>query len=222
MKARRGKIARLPNHLREELNHRLLQNEPASKILPWLNSLPEMQAIIAEMGSAGGHPVGPCDDNNLSEWRHGGYADWLRRRERLDDTRQLAAFALELSKARGASLAEGASAIAAGKLFELLDACADEGASASSLKDLVQSVAALRAGDLGAQRLAIEHEKLKRKDRELDQAEARFQRETCRLFIAWCEDQRAVQAATAPGDQAAKIEQLGQLMFGDSWRPAAA
>lgn len=40
--ARTGKIARLPVAIREEVNRRLLDGEPASKILPWLNGLPDL------------------------------------------------------------------------------------------------------------------------------------------------------------------------------------
>src|SRR3954468_6317546 len=45
--SRIGKVARLPHSLREQLNLRLLDHEPAKSILPWLNSLPEVKAILA-------------------------------------------------------------------------------------------------------------------------------------------------------------------------------
>jgi len=42
-----GKIARLPRNIRDELNHRLENGEAARVILPWLNALPAVQAVLA-------------------------------------------------------------------------------------------------------------------------------------------------------------------------------
>src|SRR6266481_2497868 len=67
-----GKIARLPHSLREQLNLRLHDHQPHKTILPWLNSLPEVIAILAaEFDSR------PITKQNLSEWKHGGFRDWL-------------------------------------------------------------------------------------------------------------------------------------------------
>ena len=43
----RGKIARLPVELREELNRRIRNGEPGTGLIEWLNGLPEMQAVLA-------------------------------------------------------------------------------------------------------------------------------------------------------------------------------
>lgn len=49
----------------------------------------------------------------------------------------------------------------------------------------------------------------------------RFQRETAELFLKWAADRRAQEIANAGGlGQSEKIEQLGQLMFGDDWSAA--
>jgi hypothetical protein len=67
-----GKIARLPHSIREQLNLRLHDHQPHKTILPWLNSLPEAQAILAaEFDSR------PITKQNLSEWKQGGFRDWL-------------------------------------------------------------------------------------------------------------------------------------------------
>jgi hypothetical protein len=76
MNARNGKIARCPNAIREQLNQKLRDGLEAATILPWLNSLPEVQSVLAERFA--GLPV---NEVNLSAWRTGGYQDWLRRRE---------------------------------------------------------------------------------------------------------------------------------------------
>ena len=71
-----GKIARLPEPVREELNERLHRGELGRECVEWLNFLPEVQAVLAR--DFGGRPILA---QNLSEWRHGGYRDWLAGRE---------------------------------------------------------------------------------------------------------------------------------------------
>jgi hypothetical protein len=75
---RTGKIARLPISIRDQLNRRLLDNEPGPSILDWLNSLSEVQALLAAEFAS--QPVSPA---NLSQWKNGGYRDWLTRRDAL-------------------------------------------------------------------------------------------------------------------------------------------
>lgn len=72
MKARNGKIARLPRPLREQLNQRLLDNEPYARILQWLNARPEVHVVTTQFfGSR------PISQQNLSEWKMGGFQEWL-------------------------------------------------------------------------------------------------------------------------------------------------
>ena len=73
MRTRTGKIARLPDPIREQLNQLLLNGTLAKDTVPWLNQLPEVQQVLAEY--FGGRPI---SEHNVSEWRHGGYQDWLR------------------------------------------------------------------------------------------------------------------------------------------------
>lgn len=71
---RNGKIARLPNNIREQLNVRLENNEEGQPLLDWLNSLPETREVLDEQFN--GVPV---SKQNLSEWRQGGYREWVVR-----------------------------------------------------------------------------------------------------------------------------------------------
>src|SRR5262245_46069972 len=112
----KGKIGRLPLHIREEINRRLLEGQSGSKNLPWLNELDEVSAVLQE--DFEGLLV---NDENLSQWRKGGYAQWLRRRDQLDRTRELAAMSVKLAKAGGGNLAEGAAAILSGKVLDVLE-----------------------------------------------------------------------------------------------------
>ena len=88
---RTGKIARLPHHLRNQLNQRLHNGEPGVDLIKWLNALPEVQALLAEHFA--GVPISP---QNLSEWNNGGFLDWLTTQELLEDAREFAANTAEL------------------------------------------------------------------------------------------------------------------------------
>jgi uncharacterized protein YdaU (DUF1376 family) len=76
---RRGKIARLPRAVREQINVLLDDGLEAAEILPWLNDLPHVRQIITERFN--GVPV---SEQNLSGWRQGGFQEWLLHRELLD------------------------------------------------------------------------------------------------------------------------------------------
>src|SRR5262245_7816683 len=77
--SRIGKIASLPRPLREELNHRMERNVPARILAEWLNSLPEVQALLRD--SFDGHPI---NEQNLCNWRNGGFQEWQTRQEFLE------------------------------------------------------------------------------------------------------------------------------------------
>ncbi|MGA2177552.1 MAG: hypothetical protein ABSH38_21465 [Verrucomicrobiota bacterium] len=64
---RNGRIARLPLAIRQQLNQRLQDGEIGARLLEWLNSLPEVQAVLAA------HFNGqPSNDPNLTDWKQGG------------------------------------------------------------------------------------------------------------------------------------------------------
>ena len=104
-----------------------------------------------------------------------------------------------------------------GRLLEVL-----EEASQDDLLHIGALLAKLKAEetregqlDLASKRAEVERQRL-----ELDQA--RYQRETCRLFLEWAE---SAQARAIIDDRGASIddktEALGRLMFGDLWRGGA-
>jgi len=84
--ARIGKIARLPGAVRAQLNTRLQDNVEGKQIVQWLNSLPEVQELLAEKFE--GRPI---NEPNLTGWRQGGYEEWLLRQEVFAQAAELAA-----------------------------------------------------------------------------------------------------------------------------------
>jgi hypothetical protein len=87
---RNGKIARLPLAVRQELNRRLDEGEQGKELVAWLNGLPKVQAVVA--GEFGGKPI---REQNLSEWKQGGYRDWVAQQEALEIAERLGEHATE-------------------------------------------------------------------------------------------------------------------------------
>jgi hypothetical protein len=94
---RKGKIARLPQALRAQLNRRLSDNEDGAVVLDWLNAAPEVPALLAR--DFGGEPI---SKQNLYEWRQGGLIEWQTRQDVLAEAGQLAADAGDLTLRNGA------------------------------------------------------------------------------------------------------------------------
>ena len=92
MKTRNGKIARLPRSIRDELNRRLDNGETEQVILPWLNALPEVQAVLASQFDAT-----TVKQQNLTNWRQGGYQQWRFEQERHHLVREVVQDAREIA-----------------------------------------------------------------------------------------------------------------------------
>ena len=86
MSARRGKLARLPVAVREEVNRRLQNGVPGHELVGWLNGLPEVKAVLRS--HFGGVPI---SEKNLSGWRRGGFQDALVRERIFVDAQEMAA-----------------------------------------------------------------------------------------------------------------------------------
>jgi len=115
MKARNGKIARLPHPVREELNLRLERSQQSPQLLAWLNALPEAQELVRN--EFGGEPV---SKHNLSQWRRGGYLDWLTKRDFYSEAQSADDFMAESEHAREAPLADKAATVLAARFAGLL------------------------------------------------------------------------------------------------------
>lgn len=156
---RRGKIARLPNPLREQINHRLQNGVEAKKIAEWLNTLPEVRRLLhAEFDGQ------PINENNLSNWKLGGYRDWVNLQESLEAVRRFGADAAELKKAGGAQLTDQLALCLTARIGVALQqqpGDADDAATQlGQLRHFFADLVDLRKGDHDAQRLRLERERI--------------------------------------------------------------
>jgi len=164
--ARLGKIARLPSEVREQLNVRLHNGELGTQLVEWLNSLPEVQAILAAQFD--GRPI---NEQNLTEWKQGGYEDWLRHQEDCSRARMLTEQAHELEKEAGEVRLEDRLAAPMAMALARLLREADESSGGMEKQKMVfgvsRELAQLRRGSHNAERVRLERERWETRQAEL-------------------------------------------------------
>jgi len=160
-RTRTGKIARLPRKIREQLNRRLENGEPGNRLVEWLNSLPEVQKVVA--ADFDGEPV---SEPNLSRWRQGGYQDWLEQQESLESVQRMAEDGPELEQAAKGRLSDHTAVwLLARELAAVRRLKADAGQEAGwkRLREFCADLVRLRRGDQQSRRLALAEERWARK-----------------------------------------------------------
>ncbi len=155
--ARNGKIARLPESIRTELNQRLRDGQSSNLILPWLNALPETKDLPK-----------PINKVNLTAWRQGGFAEDSLRILQTQRLKEMTTFAFQLAQAsqnpspvgrrcsaaltsRDHPLTQGAMILATAQLFELLNNNPD----LDQLTQIIKSLVTLRRTEISQQNANI-------------------------------------------------------------------
>jgi len=154
---RNGKIARLPLAVRQELNRRLDEGEQGKKLVAWLNSLPEVQAVVA--AEFGGKPI---REQNLSEWKQGGYRDWLAKQEALEIAERLREDATEWNAEGRAPVTDTLAFWLVARYALATRRIAETGGQEGwrLLREMCGDIVELRKGDHSAERLRIDRERL--------------------------------------------------------------
>ena len=137
--AGRGKIARLPDDVREQLNQRLLDGQSASAILPWLNDLAPVKEVLA--GQFSGEPV---TAQNLSNWRIGGFQHWHRDQKELTQIKKFGDHAASMSIEDRYKIAGGTTAMASARIFKSLQCTLNEPLSADDISKIAHAAVSLR------------------------------------------------------------------------------
>jgi len=165
--SRNGKIARLPRSIREELNRRLQDGKAGPGLLGWLNEQPECQEMLDE--EFDGKPI---TKQNLSEWRQGGYKDWVRKEEACQRVQVLMEKAGDLEQeAGGMAIADRLGTVLAAELAvatEQLESIQDPKERWARLKEITRELYRLRREDHHARKLRMAEEQYERQEKELE------------------------------------------------------
>jgi hypothetical protein len=169
MITRNGKIARLPKHVRHQLNSRLEDGEPGKQLVEWLNGLPQVQEVLKLR--FGGRPI---SEQNLSEWKQGGYLEWLKLQESRYLVQHLSEQAEDLEADAGdLAVSDRCATLLAVELARnaeaLLQQNSDPRERWRNLQDLLKAVGQLRRDDHQAARLRLEQDRWNREAERLEE-----------------------------------------------------
>jgi hypothetical protein len=226
--ARQGKIARLPASLKSEVNRRLFDGQGAPQILPWLNAQPD--AIRIWEAYFEGMPASP---QNLSDWRLGGHKEWIAQRERVENLKEISAYSLDLVKASGGNISDGAAAIAAGHLVEAIENIGNlvvtggtDDAEADPFKGLsavTNAIATLRKGDRDKETSERKNAtlELNRKRHQLNEeqvalAREKFEQRTVEKFMEFARKPEVQTLLSSRESKSVQMEKLHQMLFGEA------
>ena len=193
-RTRVGKIARLPAETREQVNRMLYDGRTGQQIMSFLDT----------------HGTTDISDSNITQWRQGGYQDWLKSESQVERTRERAELSMRLATAAGGSLTQSILARIAGDIDEKLDGLSDE--DVEKIQPLLNTLVDAEKARLKAIEVGLKGETL-------ELLRSKFQRETAKLFLKWYSDKKARDIADQPETGAdEKVEKLGQLMFQEDWK----
>ena len=209
-----SKIARLPDSVREQLNRRLRDNEPASTILPWLNELPEVRSILSQY--FGGVLI---NHQNLSKWRHGGYERWLEMQAPFAEVAALAGDAEVFSRVSGNKIARGTAVIIAARILKMIRDTSPDKWTADELVKLSHAVTALSQVEQNNEQLELDKEELRLKNEMTTLAWDKHQRTVVEIKRDAIHDIQSQQLEKLQGSNEAKIELIGHRTYGKHWLP---
>lgn len=204
---RKGKIARLPRAVRDELNRRLDNGEPGVRLVVWLNGLPEVQRVLKD--EFAGREI---NDQNLTEWKSGGYSDWQAQQETVVLTKELKANRKELAGAADDSLAECLATVVEARYAAVLHGWDGEMTEEMcrklrGLRWLSQEVVRLRRGDRDLERMKIERESLELRRQKTEEGMKK-------KFEEWAEEADFRERMTPKMTQEEASRELHRILYG--------
>jgi hypothetical protein len=196
---RLGKIARLPREIREELNVRLQNGEVGRLLVEWLNGLPAAQAVLK--ATFEGRPI---SEQNLSEWKQGGYEDWVRHQENCAYAAMLAEMSGDLEEVAGKIRLEerlvAPLVMALARLLREAEESPDGEERRKAILDVGRQLSQLRRESHQAQRVKMEQERWEEKLGEIAERERKEAQKAARTQAIW-EQTKAKFPALRPLDE---------------------
>jgi hypothetical protein len=205
-----GKVARLPNTIREQLNQRLSDGQTGIEILAWLNELPVVKRILAAQFEGA-----PITERNLVNWRKIGYARWLQKQEPIQELKWLGEAASDFSRAGAGKLAHGAAALAAAWLLDYMRRVPPDKCSPADLTRISFAATCLQKGAQADAQLKLAEKRILQKDEQLLLTRDRDQRNAITIGLRLLGDARAKAIEGSSHSYAEKIELLGLHTFGE-------
>jgi hypothetical protein len=169
--ARNGKIANLPSGIRDTLNSRIENGDPGMALVAWLNNLPEVQSTLAESFQSR-----PITEQNLSEWKQGGFREWQQQQKVTDRFHSFLALSEHIEgSAEGFDVPERLAYFLAVELASetsrLLEATTDPKQRWQYLCESLRQLKSLRQGDHAAARTALERQRFEVESERLEKEE---------------------------------------------------
>lgn len=216
-----GKIDTLPAAIRDALNQRLEDGQTGSVILPWINGLAEVKAHL-KINFRGAE----ITDQNLSNWRNGGFKKWQQRREQTQRSKELVEYARGLGEGSGEVFAGGA-AIAGGMILEVLESL-DVRRQVELLEEkpenlpaFISSLARLQQTTGQQEERAMKAKRLEMDREALDLAIEKHQLATAEKLLQKATSQEVQAIINSSSPKRVKMDQLRIALFGDV-KPKAA
>ncbi|HWV99201.1 MAG TPA: hypothetical protein VNZ64_05850 [Candidatus Acidoferrum sp.] len=153
-----GKLSRLPRQIRDQLNQRLDDAQEPNAILQWLNSLPEVQAVV------NAHFDGkPIDGGNLSEYRKRAFRKSQIHRAALEFA---SGFAAQDSPDQPPAVLPRIEhfvqwlSLRLAAVAESSDVAENTQAELRDIRSFLDDIVALRCGELISRRISLEEQRL--------------------------------------------------------------
>lgn len=181
-KIRRGKIARLSYETRERINAMLRDGASGPAIAAWLMNK---------------HKVS-VNQTNISNWRHGGYQDWLKQQAYLDQVRERAETMRRKIEADGGQGLDHS-------IFDVACTLADADISPEKA---ASALAALKVAVVSGQRIELDARKVDLSREKLELDRKRFNLKFAETFLKFYEDQNARSIAESDSSNDRKIQAL--------------
>jgi hypothetical protein len=181
---RKGKIGRLPRQIRHDLNSRIDNGLPAADLIQWINGLDEVKDVLSKEFESR-----PITEQNLSDWKQAGFADWQRQQEARDRLNRFVELSQDLDDSASepedisARLARLLAIELAAETQRLLEETTDPKERFRCICEAIGQLNALRKADQAAARAARESQtwEEEREQRELDAIEADHQLEVQKM-----------------------------------------
>ena len=202
---RKGKIARLPRIIREELNQRLDDGEPGVRLVEWLNGQSEVKRVLES--DFEGRPI---TEGNLAEWKNGGFLDWQAQQETVSLVQELKADGKELAEISAGELAEATATVTMARFAAAI--YRSNGGMSEELRNQMRGLGAalrdvvkLRRSEQAQERMEIEREWLELERRKTDEGQRK-------KFLEWTKDPRIRQKLTPKMTEEEKDAVLAEVL----------